>query len=64
MIGDKEDSILQQTMKRLLITPDKERAQSLSDVKIGNEQLSLLFDTFENEATTFMETLDSQISRY
>ena len=64
MIGDKEDSILQQTMKRLLITPDKERASSLSDVKIGNEQLSLLFDTFENEATTFMETLDSQISRY
>ena len=64
MIGDKEDSILQQTMKRLLITPDKERAQSLSDVKIGNEQLSLLFDTFENEATTFMETLDSEISRY
>ena len=64
MIGDKEDSILQQTMKRLLITPDKERAASLSDVKIGNEQLSLLFDTFENEATTFMETLDSQISRY
>ena len=64
MIGDKEDSILQQTMKRLLITLDKERAASLSDVKIGNEQLSLLFDTFENEATTFMETLDSQISRY
>ena len=64
MIGDKEDSILQQTMKRLLITPDKERAASLSDVKIGNEQLSLLFDTFENETTTFMETLDSEISRY
>ena len=61
MIGDKNDALLQQTIKRLLTISDKERAASLLDIKEGNNPLLKLFELFESESTVFVETLGSRI---
>ena len=55
MICDANDSILQQTIKNLLVCPDKDRASSIFDLITKNEQLSLLFETFKAGKTTFIE---------
>ena len=64
MIGDTEDAILQQVIKKLLVPSEKDRASSVSDLIITNEQLSLLFETFKKERTIFIETLNPQITKY
>ena len=61
MIGDKDDALLQQTIKRLLVISDKERASSLFQIKDKNDPLTKMFETFERESTVFVETLNQQI---
>ena len=61
MIGDKDDALLQQTIKRLLVIPDKERASSLFEIKDKNDPLTKMFETFERESTVFTETLNQKI---
>ena len=64
MIGDKNDALLQQTIKRLLTISDKERAASLFDIKEHNDPLLKLFEIFESESTVFVETLSSRIFNF
>ena len=61
MIGDKDDALLQQTIKRLLVIPDKERAASIFQIKDNNDPLSLLFESFERKSTVFTELIHPQI---
>ena len=61
MIGDKDDALLQQTIKRLLVIPDKERAGSIFQIKDRNDPVTLLFETFEGESIIFTELLHPQI---
>ena len=61
MIGDKDDALLQQTIKKLLVISEKERAASLLKIKEQNDPLTILFDTFERESIVFTETLGVKI---
>lgn len=55
--GGREDSILQETIKRLLIVTETERASSMSQLIDLNNELYLSFETFTREKTNFMETI-------